>query len=65
MKQLIQVLGLPARMIKSDAEVDELRANRQEQQAQQAEMQQALQESQVAKNAAPVVQAINETTNKQ
>ena len=63
-KQLISILGLPAKMIKSDAEVQDVRAARQEQQMQQAQMQQALDESQVAKNAAPAVKAINETTNK-
>ncbi len=60
-KELINILGLSAKMIKSDDEVQEIRANRQEQQMQQAQMQQALEESQVAKNAAPAVKAINET----
>ena len=60
-KELIDILGLSAKMIKSDDEVQEIRANRQEQQMQQAQMQQALDESQVAKNAAPAVKAINET----
>ena len=60
-KELIDILGLSAKMIKSDDEVQEIRANRQEQQMQQAQMQQALEESQVAKNAAPAVKAINET----
>ena len=64
-KELINILGLPAKMINSDAEVQEIRANRQEQQAKQLEMQQALQESQVAKNAAPAVQALNDTTKQQ
>jgi len=60
-KELIKILGLPARMIKSDAEVEEMRAERQEQQAQQMQMQQAMQEAQVAKDVAPAVKAINET----
>jgi hypothetical protein len=60
-KELIKILGLPARMIKSDEEVEEVRAERQEQQAQQMQMQQAMQEAQVAKDAAPAVKAINET----
>ena len=64
-KELIKILGLPATMIKSDAEVQNIRAERQEQQAQQAEMQQAMQEAQVAKDAAPVVKQLNEATNKQ
>ena len=64
-KELINILGLSAKMIRSDDEVQEIRANRQEQQMQQAQMQQAMAESQMAKNAAPAVKAINETTNKQ
>ena len=64
-KQIIKVLGLPAKMINSDAEVEEIKATRQEQQAQQADMMQAMQEAKVAKDAAPMVQTLNETTNKQ
>ena len=64
-KQIIKTLGLPAKMIRSDAEVEEIKATRQEQQAQQAEMMQAMQEAKVAKDAAPMVQTLNETTNKQ
>ncbi len=64
-KQIIKVLGLPAKMIKSDAEVEEIQAQRQEQQAQQAEMMQAMQEAKVAKDAAPMVKTLNETTDKQ
>ncbi len=64
-KQIIKVLGLPAKMIKSDAEVEEIQAQRQEQQAQQMQMQQAMQEAQVAKDAAPMVKTLNETTDKQ
>ena len=64
-KQIIKVLGLPAKMIKSDAEVEEIQAQRQEEQAKQAEMMQAMQEAKVAKDAAPMVQTLNDTTNKQ
>ena len=64
-KQIIKTLGLPAKMIKSDAEVEELRAERQAQQAEQAQMQQAMQEAQVAKDAAPMVQTLNDTTKQQ
>jgi reverse gyrase len=64
-KELIKILGLPATMINSDAEVEQIRAERQEQQAQQAEMQQAMQEAQVAKDAAPMVQQLNEATKQQ
>ena len=64
-KEIIKVLGLPAKMIKSDAEVEEIKAERQAQQAEQAQMQQAMQEAQVAKDAAPMVQTLNDTTKQQ
>ena len=64
-KQIIKVLGLPAKMIKSDAEVEEIEAERQAQQQKQAEMMQAMQEAKVAKDAAPMVQTLNEQTNQQ
>ena len=57
-KKIIQVLGLPAKMVKSDAEVQQIRQERQAQQQQQLQMQQALQESQVAKNAAPAAKVL-------
>ena len=59
-KQIINLLGLPAKMIKSDKQVQELRAVRQEQQAAQAQMQQEMMQSEQAKNAAPLVQALND-----
>ena len=58
-KQIINILGLPAKMIKSDKQVQEVRAVRQEQQAAQAQMQMEMMQSEQAKNAAPLVQAIN------
>jgi len=58
-KQIINILGLPAKMIKSDKQVQEIRAVRQEQQAAQAQMQEEMMVSEQAKNAAPLVQAIN------
>jgi hypothetical protein len=58
-KQIINILGLPAKMIKSDKQVEEVRAVRQEQQAAQAQMQMEMMQSEQAKNAAPLVQAIN------
>ena len=64
-KQIIKVLGLPAKMIKSDEEVEQLKAERQQQQAQQAEMMQAMQEAKVAKDAAPMVKTLNDTTEQQ
>ena len=57
-KQIINILGLPAKMIKSDKQVQELRAVRQEQQAAQAQMQQEMMQSEQARNAAPLVQAL-------
>ena len=61
-KKIIQVLGLPARMIKSDKQVQEIRAERQAQQAAQAQMQQEMMQTEQAKNVAPLVQAINGKT---
>jgi len=58
-KQIINVLGLPAKMIKSDKQVQELRAVRQQEQAAQAQMQQEMMQSEQIKNAAPLVQALN------
>ena len=58
-KQIINILGLPAKMIKSDKQVQEVRAVRQEQQAAQAQIQMEMMQSEQAKNAAPLVQAIN------
>ena len=55
---IIKVLGLPAKIIKSDQEVQAIRQERQAQQQQQLEMQQAVQESQVAKNAAPAAKVL-------
>ena len=57
-KQLINILGLPAKMIKSDAEVQQIREERAQQQQMQMEMQQQLNESQVAKNAAPLAKVV-------
>ena len=57
-KQLINILGLPAKIIKSDAEVQQIREERAQQQQMQMEMQQQLNESQVAKNAAPLAKVV-------
>ena len=58
-KNIISLLGLPAKMIKSDSQVAELRQERAAAQQQQAEMMQQMQESQIAKNAAPIVKELN------
>ena len=57
-KQLVRTLGLPARMIKSDKQVQTIRMERQEAQQQQMQMQQQLAESEMAKNAAPLAKEV-------
>ena len=57
-KQIVQTLALPARMIKSDKEVQAIRMERQEAQQQQMQMQQQLAESEMAKNAAPLAKEV-------
>ena len=59
-KQIISILGLPASMIKSDAEVQQIRQERAAAQQQQMEMQQQLAESQMAKNAAPLAKVVQD-----
>ena len=58
-KQIIRITGLPARMIKSDKEVQMIREQRAAQQQQQMQMMQAMQEAKVAKDAAPMVNELN------
>jgi hypothetical protein len=58
-KNIISVLGLPAKIIKSDAQVQQLREQRQAAQQQQMEAQQAMMESQMAKNVAPAIKELN------
>ena len=59
-KEIIKILGIPARVIRSDAEVQQITEEKQAAQQQQMEMMNAVQESQVAKNVAPAVQALDE-----
>jgi len=59
-KNIIDILGLPAKVIKSDAEVEEIRAQRAEQEAQQMEMQQQMAETEMAKNAAPLAKVVQD-----
>ena len=61
-KNIIDILGLPAKVIKSDAEVEEIRTQRAEQEAQQMEMQQQMAETQMAKNAAPMAKIVQDGT---
>jgi hypothetical protein len=57
-KNIISILGLPAKVIKSDQEVQEIREGRAQQEAQMAEQQQQMAETQMAKNAAPMVKEV-------
>ena len=59
-KQIIDILGLPAKMIKSDQQVQQIREERAAAQQQQMEMQQQLAESQMAKNAAPLAKVVQD-----
>ena len=57
-KHAANVLGVPSKVLRSSQEVANMRQERQEQQQQQAEMQEAQQMSEVAKNAAPMIKAV-------
>ena len=59
-KNIIDILGLPAKVIKSDAEVEQIREDRAQQEAQQMEMQQQMAETQMAKNAAPMAKVVQD-----
>ena len=59
-KQVTATLGLPAKLIKSDAEVAEARARKEQAQMQQMQMQQNTQESEMARNVAPLAKVIND-----
>jgi len=58
-KNLIKILGLPATMIRSDAEVQQIAEEKAEAQQQQAQMQQEMAQSEMARNAAPAIQAVS------
>ena len=64
-KEIIKILGIPAKIIRSDAEVQEITEEKQAAQQQQMDMMNAVQESQVAKNVAPAVQALDEANRQQ
>ena len=55
---LVEVTGIPARVIRSDEEVLRIRRRNEEAQAQQAQMQQEMMQSEQAKNVAPLVKAL-------
>ena len=64
-KHLIKILGLPAKMIRSDSEVEELAQQKAEAQQQQMQMQQQMAESEMARNVAPAVQAVSNAEREQ
>ena len=59
-KQIIDILGLPAKIIRSDVEVQEIREERAQEQQQQQLQQQQLAETQMAKNAAPMAKIVQD-----
>ena len=59
-KQIIDILGLPAKVIKSDQEVEEIRAERAAQQQAAMEQQQMLAETQAAKQIAPLAKVVDD-----
>jgi hypothetical protein len=64
-KNLIKILGLPATMIRSDAEVQQIAEEKAEAQQQQMEAQQQMAESEMARNVAPAVQAVSNAEQQQ
>tara|TARA_Y100000296_G_scaffold47646_1_gene54603 strand:+ start:1011 stop:1532 length:522 start_codon:yes stop_codon:yes gene_type:complete len=59
-KHLQATLGLPAKLMKSENEVAQIRAQRAAQAQQQMEQQQMLQETEMARNAAPLAKVVND-----
>ena len=59
-KHLQSTLGLPAKLLKSESEVAQIRAEKAAQAQQQMEQQQMLQETEMARNAAPLAKVIND-----
>ena len=59
-KQIIEILGLPAKVIKSDAEVAQIREERAANEQAQMEQQQLLTETQAAKQAAPLAKVVQD-----
>ncbi len=60
-KFMIHALGIPAKMVRGEREVEELRAQRSQQQAQAQQMAEVSQMAEAAGNAAPALRAIDET----
>ena len=59
-KQIIDILGIPATVIKSDAEVQQIREERAQSEQAAMEQQQLLAETQAAKQAAPMAKVIQD-----
>ena len=59
-KQIIEILGIPAKVIKSDQEVEQVRAERAQAEQAAMEQQQLLNETQAAKQAAPMAKVIQD-----
>jgi len=54
------VLGIPAKVLKSKGQVQQIRAEREQQQQQQMEMQQNMQQAEMANKAAPLAKVLSE-----
>ena len=59
-KQIIEILGLPAKVIKSDQEVEQIRAERAQAEAAAMQQQQEMAQAQMAKDAAPMAKVIQD-----
>ena len=59
-KQIIEILGIPASVIKSDQEFQQIRAERAQAEQAAMEQQQQLAETQMAKNAAPLAKVVQD-----
>ena len=64
-KNLIKILGLPATMIRSDAEVQQIAEEKAEAQQQQIQEQQEMAQSEMARNAAPAIKAVSNAEREQ
>jgi hypothetical protein len=60
MSYIKDVLGIPAKILKSKGQVAQIRQQREAQQEQQAQMQQDMQEAEIANKAAPLAKVLNE-----
>ena len=59
-KQIIDILGIPATVIKSDAEVEQVRAERAQAEQMAMQQQQEMAQAQMAKDAAPMAKVIQD-----